>query len=146
MTCLLDNCRSLWISPEVSAQRRAFKTITTGASGTSAMTLERATKLNKLGFEWEAVNPNNVPWETRYGELLEFVVSSNLLSSLFPLYFTTKLCQRWQCCEMHYLCLPLLAMSKRNGSTRRTMSFFPQCNSHQRQIVVEAAISCDTAK
>lgn len=39
------------------------------------MTLERATKLKHLGFEWEAMNPNNVTWETRYSELVAFVVS-----------------------------------------------------------------------
>lgn len=44
------------------------------------MTLERATKLKKLGFEWEAINPNNVPWETRYNELLAFVVSLLIVS------------------------------------------------------------------
>jgi hypothetical protein len=42
------------------------------------MTLERAKKLKGLGFEWEATNPNNVPWEARYQELLDFVVSSNV--------------------------------------------------------------------
>ncbi|CAB9508531.1 helicase [Seminavis robusta] len=57
----------------VSAQRRAYKTITEGGTGSSAMTLERANKLKELDFEWEAINPNNVPWETRYKELCAFV-------------------------------------------------------------------------
>ena len=58
----------------VSAQRRAYKTITEGGTG-SAMTQERANKLKELGFQWEALNPNNVPWEVRYSELCAFVVS-----------------------------------------------------------------------
>ena len=66
----------------VSAQRRAYKTITSGATGSTAMTLERAAKLKQLGFEWEAVNPNNVSWETRYNELIAFVVGSALFCTI----------------------------------------------------------------
>jgi hypothetical protein len=60
----------------VSAQRRAYKVMQSGSSGSAAMTSDRATKLQELGFEWEALNPNNVPWDVRYEELLAFVVSS----------------------------------------------------------------------
>ena len=46
------------------------------------MTLERATKLKQLGFEWEAMNPNNVSWDTRYAELKAFVVSYSFIPLL----------------------------------------------------------------
>ena len=53
------------------------------------MTLERATRLKQIGFEWEAINPNNVPWEKRYSELLAFVVSQ--LPSFRPFRFDFEL-------------------------------------------------------
>lgn len=37
------------------------------------MTMERAQKLQRLGFHWRGSNPHNVPWETRYEELLAFM-------------------------------------------------------------------------
>jgi hypothetical protein len=60
--------------------------LTSGNSGSSAMTLDRATRLRQLGFEWEAHNPNSVPWDVRFGELLEFVVSGiSNLTRILPL-------------------------------------------------------------
>jgi hypothetical protein len=41
----------------------------------SALTLQRAQKLLNLGFEWSAKDPRMVPWETRYNQLNDFVVS-----------------------------------------------------------------------
>jgi len=61
--CMIDGCSRhiIYTCPStVSAQRRAYKNITSGAVGSAAMTLERATKLKHLHFEWEAMNPNNV--------------------------------------------------------------------------------------
>lgn len=58
----------------VSAQRRQYKIVTSGQSGSTAMTLDRAKKLADIGFEWSTINPNHVTWETRFEELKEFVV------------------------------------------------------------------------
>ena len=65
----------------VSAQRRQYKIVTSGQTGSTSMTLERAKKLVDIGFEWSTINPNHVTWETRFEELRQFVVSSRLLSN-----------------------------------------------------------------
>lgn len=57
----------------VSAQRRQYKIVTGGGTESAAMTPERAKKLRDLGFEWSTTNPRNVPWETRFKELKNFV-------------------------------------------------------------------------
>jgi hypothetical protein len=59
-----------------SAQRRQYKIVTEGQSGSTAMTVERVRKLISIGFEWSTTNPKHVSWETRYEELKYFYVSA----------------------------------------------------------------------
>jgi len=81
MTTTTQTC--LFHCYQVSAQRRAYRTITSGGTGSAAMTLERASRLKLVAFEWEASNPNSVSWDVRYNELLAFVVS--IVKALFQL-------------------------------------------------------------
>jgi hypothetical protein len=45
------------------------------------MTAERAARLRQIGFLWSTKDPRHVPWEERYKELLEFVVSCEVAHS-----------------------------------------------------------------
>jgi hypothetical protein len=40
------------------------------------MTLERVDRLVEIGFQWAIKGPRFVPWETRYDELVAFIVSA----------------------------------------------------------------------
>jgi hypothetical protein len=46
---------------------------------------ERVDRLVEIGFQWAIKDPRYVPWETRYDELVAFVVSArcDLKSLLF---------------------------------------------------------------
>ena len=59
----------------VSTQRRQYKLLMSGSGSPSAMTAERARRLEAMGFQWSTTDPRHVPWEQRYGELRNFVVS-----------------------------------------------------------------------
>jgi hypothetical protein len=39
------------------------------------MSLERVDRLVEIGFQWAIKDPRYVPWETRYDELVAFIVS-----------------------------------------------------------------------
>jgi hypothetical protein len=39
------------------------------------MSLERVGRLVEIGFQWAIKDPRYVPWETRYDELVAFIVS-----------------------------------------------------------------------
>jgi len=59
----------------VSTQRRQYKIFASGSDQSTPMTAERARRLEGIGFQWSTRDPRHVPWEKRYGELLEFIVS-----------------------------------------------------------------------
>jgi hypothetical protein len=65
----------------VSTQRRQYKILTSGGSESTPMTPERASRLMSIGFEWATKDPRHVPWETRYTELIRFVVRPDPLCS-----------------------------------------------------------------
>jgi hypothetical protein len=39
------------------------------------MSQERVSRLVEIGFQWAIKDPRYVPWETRYDELVAFIVS-----------------------------------------------------------------------
>jgi hypothetical protein len=47
-----------------------------GSGLSTPMTEIRARRLESIGFQWSFLkNPRHVPWEARYQELVEFIVS-----------------------------------------------------------------------
>ena len=76
----------------VSTQRRQYKLLMSGSGTPTSMTLDRARRLEELGFQWSTTDPRHVPWEQRYDELREFVVSYKLV------------------CDWHFKGMPLLGV------------------------------------
>lgn len=58
----------------VSTQRRQYKILISGTGTPTAMTADRARRLEAIGFRWSTTDPRHVPWHQRYEELGEFVV------------------------------------------------------------------------
>lgn len=56
----------------VSTQRRQYKVLTSGSNKSTPITLERAHKLNEIGFVWSTTDPRHTPWQKRYEQLHEF--------------------------------------------------------------------------
>uniref|UniRef100_A0A7S1ZFL4 Helicase-associated domain-containing protein n=1 Tax=Trieres chinensis TaxID=1514140 RepID=A0A7S1ZFL4_TRICV len=67
----------------VSAQRRQYKQMQAGED--TPMTEERAKMLEGMGFVWATLERGHVPWEIRYGELLEY--QRNYGDCLVPIGF-----------------------------------------------------------
>jgi hypothetical protein len=59
----------------VSTQRRQYKVYSSGPKKSTSMTAERVSRLEEIGFQWSTKDPRHVPWDLRFDELLEFIVS-----------------------------------------------------------------------
>lgn len=66
----------LFLGLAVSTQRRQYRLLSTMGDDTDAvpLSLERAKKLEDIGFEWSAVPSSHKSWDGRYEELCDFVV------------------------------------------------------------------------
>jgi hypothetical protein len=58
--------------PVASIQRSHIRRF--NASARTSLTAERIQKLNDIGFDWTVGEQRQVPWESRYRELEQFVV------------------------------------------------------------------------
>jgi hypothetical protein len=63
----------------VSIQRSLYKRLRDGTDESSTLTEDRIQKLDDIGFEWTSADHRSIPWELRYQELVEFVVSLRVL-------------------------------------------------------------------
>jgi hypothetical protein len=65
------------------------------------MSLERVERLVAIGFQWVIKDPRYVPWETRYDELLAFIVSvcRDQISFRFPVLQLTNMILPWTLAE-----------------------------------------------
>lgn len=59
----------------VATQRRNYRIYYSGTDTASGMTPERVRLLEEEGFEWSTTDPRHEPWENRFEELKQFVVS-----------------------------------------------------------------------
>lgn len=68
----------------VSTQRRQFRKAST-VSGESVHTLnpDRKKRLDNLGFQYSAKDPNSYPWEARFKQLKDFVVRLSCRQNAF---------------------------------------------------------------
>jgi hypothetical protein len=57
----------------VSTQRRQYKIMRSSNTDSTAMTEERAKRLEGIDFQWSTKDPRHVPWDARYEELVAFV-------------------------------------------------------------------------
>jgi len=61
----------------VSSQRTIRNGWVSHAEEASPLLRERARRLEAIGFQWSSKDPRHVPWEQRYEQLADFVVSSD---------------------------------------------------------------------
>jgi len=63
--------RILYRSLQTVSEEERYRVLDLPGGAVNTLTHERIARLNELGFEWNPAPPM-VPWETRYGELVEY--------------------------------------------------------------------------